>query len=1017
MMRNITQWITETARHNKTAYCTVAFCCLFTLLLMGSYVEAAWVSPTGSTDPTGQWTNDAQAYDSNTSSYASHAGAAGWRGFLEMSFPNVAYCDRVRVSSDFGYGIVDLVDIDVYTGGAWVDVYQGVINDVAWTEVTFAAQTNVTGVRFRYHYTAGGWNFWLYEMEVWSGTPPGPPTVQTDAATSTTTTTANLHGTILTDGGETCEYSFEYGLTTAYGSTTAWTGSLAASDTFSELIAGLTPGVNYHFRARARNTQGSAVGSDMTFFTGSPSSGWVSPTGNNDPDGNWVNETNAYDDELGTYAYHYHDINDVDGQWSSWLYLTISSITADAIRFYAKSTDIDIADIDVYRGGVWTGVYYADFADKAWVQANFAQGAVTQARVRFHVDANNKGMYWELYEFDFRKVSLNAPTLAWTGEANYVADGVDPESGYTDTDFTFRVQYTDTDNDGPATIQVWVDKNGDGDYLDAGEKIDLEVDSTGAASQHDGNYTNGEIFTITTTIPWTVNGTNVSYRFYANDGTSDATGTPITPINRPDIYPTLTSITLTDQDGVNSPDAEYTNGQTVTVTLVPEGSPINMMISEDPAFTTSVWIAYATPTTYTFTNATNELKTVYCKLQYASGPDSQTKNDTITLDTVAPNVPANTLTAPNGAETWAEGSVQNITWTQANITDANIKPTPIALFYSTDSGGTFPNTIATGEANDGTYPWTVADEDTFTAQVRITAYDLAGNEASDESDADFTIMRAPVLDWTGEANYVADGVNPEVGYSTTNFTFRVEYTDASAPTYVRLYLDRNGDGDYGDAGEVIDMNEDDPLDVIYSDGKIYTYTTTITYGPTTDNCSYYFAAHDGVYNATGAATAPTNAPDVLYTLSLSLSSANYNFGIVDPGTYTTASSSIDITNDGEVAEDFKMQITSKPAAWTTLETAANPGNEEYKLLGLFNSVAPGNVYVGDAPAEGTADIIFESVQKDCDATNFAGDETGDDVAVSGTVHFWFRIGTPATTAQTTPQSIIVTVEAFDSSEF
>ena len=151
-------------------------------------------------------------------------------------------------------------------------------------------------------------------------------------------------------------------------------------------------------------------------------------------------------------------------------------------------------------------------------------------------------------------------------------------------------------------------------------------------------------------------------------------------------------------------------------------------------------------------------------------------------------------------------------------------------------------------------------------------------------------------------------------------------------------------------------------------------------------------------------------------ISVAVSPNTYDFGFVDPGTYTTATSKIDVTNDGNDAEDFKLQITSSPS-WTVEETSADPGNEEYKLLGLFNSSAPGDIYVGDAPAEGTDDIIFESSQKNCNTTNFAGDQNGDNVPSGATRNLWFRFGAPSSTAVTTQQSIVVTVSAYKSTEF
>jgi hypothetical protein len=483
------------------------------------------------------WSNEANVYDNNTSSYASNSPQTPWGQFIELTLASAIYCNSVRVKSDFGYGAVDKVDIDVWNGTSWVDVHEGVITDCVWTELPFSGESNVTIARFRFHYLHTSYTFWLYELQLWEGSPPAPPTAQTNDATSVTATSAILHGEIISEGSSTCQSRFDYGLTTSYGSTTSWGGSLTTGETFGYSISGLTSGNTYHFRAWALNDEDSANGSDNTFSTGSPGSGWMSPTSTTDPDGNWENEINVYDDELTTYAQHYHDINDPDGTWSSFIYLIPpTSITSDKIRYYArKGSNMLNIDIDVYDGATWTGVYQGTYADNTWETKAFTQRTVIQARVRFQLNANNVGLYWEFYEFDFYSISLNAPTLTWTGEANYVSDGLDPHTGYSSTDFEFRVEYTDADNDGPTVIQVWVDKNGDNDYDDVNEKITLTVASDAAAVKKDGNYTNGEIFSTTINIVYGPNTSNCSYKFVANDGTFAATGTPTNAINLPDV--------------------------------------------------------------------------------------------------------------------------------------------------------------------------------------------------------------------------------------------------------------------------------------------------------------------------------------------------------------------------------------------------------------------------------------------------------------------------------------------------
>lgn len=96
--------------------------------------------------------------------------------------------------------------------------------------------------------------------------------------------------------------------------------------------------------------------------------------------------------------------------------------------------------------------------------------------------------------------------------------------------------------------------------------------------------------------------------------------------------------------------------------------------------------------------------------------------------------PKLTLTSPNGAEQWVIGTAQNITWTSVGSISAN----NIKLEYSTDGGSTW-NTIATGEVNDGTYSWTVANAVSGTCKVRIT--DTGRTDApQDTSDGVFAIL-------------------------------------------------------------------------------------------------------------------------------------------------------------------------------------------------------------------------------------------------------------------------------------
>ncbi len=118
-----------------------------------------------------------------------------------------------------------------------------------------------------------------------------------------------------------------------------------------------------------------------------------------------------------------------------------------------------------------------------------------------------------------------------------------------------------------------------------------------------------------------------------------------------------------------------------------------------------------------------------------------TKIDSTTIYVDGTN-PAVTVIDPDGGEYLKGGQSSDITW---SATDTNIDANSIKIEYY--DGSTW-QTIATGEANDGTYTWNpVPSLNISTAKVRVTASDLAGNSTSDESDAAFTIDSiAPVVD-------------------------------------------------------------------------------------------------------------------------------------------------------------------------------------------------------------------------------------------------------------------------------
>lgn len=117
------------------------------------------------------------------------------------------------------------------------------------------------------------------------------------------------------------------------------------------------------------------------------------------------------------------------------------------------------------------------------------------------------------------------------------------------------------------------------------------------------------------------------------------------------------------------------------------------------------------------------------------------------------------------------------------------------------------------------------------------------------------------LSWTGEVNYTTDGLEPEIGTSTTTFIYRIKYidTDNDVPKigYPKIHIKKGGSEIFGSPFTMSEVNSNDTT---YSDGKLYTYSTTLDVG---NDYTYYFEAYDiSRSSATGTPTAPRADPDV-----------------------------------------------------------------------------------------------------------------------------------------------------------
>ncbi|MBD3246338.1 MAG: hypothetical protein GF333_04940 [Candidatus Omnitrophica bacterium] len=284
------------------------------------------------------------------------------------------------------------------------------------------------------------------------------------------------------------------------------------------------------------------------------------------------------------------------------------------------------------------------------------------------------------------------------------------------------------------------------------------------------------------------------------------------------------------------------------------------------------------------------------------------------------------------------------------------------------------------------------------------------------ADENLNALSVPLLEWVGDiAAYTGDGLDPEIGGTTTTFSYRVRYTHYGdqAPDSIQVHLDENGLG----AWTGYAMLEEDPGDTDYSDGKIYYYDTTFAWDPAgvMDNLSYYFTASEGGDSAVSLGTDPVptdssqaiNAPDITKTISILITDpvpAEWNIpGIVGAGETVTMDSAdkITIENDGDVNEQFSAQLTD-PAAWSSGSSA---GNDIYVMKCIFcgTSDVPGQFDFASDDVATTSEVSATSAIFAGFATNAESVPAGEERAL------YLQFVAPNPNTEKTEQTITVTI--------
>jgi len=141
-------------------------------------------------------------------------------------------------------------------------------------------------------------------------------------------------------------------------------------------------------------------------------------------------------------------------------------------------------------------------------------------------------------------------------------------------------------------------------------------------------------------------------------------------------------------------------------------------------------------------------------------------------------------------------------------------------------------------------------------------------------------------------------------------------------------------------------------------------------------------------------------------LSVAVSTDQINFGVMSPGGFMVAFSSIAVINDGNGAETFQLSCSTYtvPANFQ-LTTSTPTTSTEFRALALFNSGQPtisdydvNNDYLSGNPVMASA-------------TKFSGNQQGDSVPASEQRALWLRIDAPTGNPAPGEQNFTVNINA------
>ncbi|MES2733812.1 MAG: right-handed parallel beta-helix repeat-containing protein [Bacteroidota bacterium] len=227
------------------------------------------------------------------------------------------------------------------------------------------------------------------------------------------------------------------------------------------------------------------------------------------------------------------------------------------------------------------------------------------------------------------------------------------------------------------------------------------------------------------------------------------------------------TITLTSPNGSES----YQTGAMANITWAStDVSQVNVELSSDNGTTWSLLASNINALLGTYAATIPATVSANCLIKITDSSNSSVSD----MSNASFAIKSLALTSPNGGESWAAGSTQNITWTSNGISS-------VFLHYTTDNGTTWTAIGSTLPATPATYAWTVPATASTNYKIRVS--DRSNGNILDISDASFTVTSnaaAITLTSPNGGQSWAGGTAQTITWTTTGLPttayLQIEYT-------------------------------------------------------------------------------------------------------------------------------------------------------------------------------------------------------------------------------------------------